>query len=84
MFDGCLDAIPFVGPSKTFQWIDTDHDWPGDRMDEERCVWENNETECLIDTSCGAGHWESWANVVAETYKFCPNCGKQIEVNDEN
>lgn len=61
-----------VGPLREFEWIDTDHDWPGDRMPDETCVW-NEMSPTLIEIGC--------CDRVSDVgYNFCLKCGKRIEV----
>ena len=53
------------------EWIDTDHDWPGDRMPEETCVWQKQES--LFAPSCAE-------TFHVEMCAFCPSCGKRTEL----
>lgn len=51
---------------------------------EPTCVWKHQEWEDAWLTSCEGVHWFADGTPEENDYKFCPYCGKKLEVKNEH
>lgn len=49
-------------------------------MKKKTCVWEYCSDDGTWSTECGETFLYGWECPVAHNFKFCPYCGKPLEV----